>query len=255
MSVRVSFNRSSTWASIVFAHPTGNILTAEIVSALRATLADLAEERRLRLVTIEGDGQNFSFGASIPEHTAEEIARVLPDMHALIVDLLELPAPTAAIVRGRCLGGGFELTLACDAVFAADDAMFGLPEIALGVFPPAGTVLLPRRVGYARATAAILTGDARSAEDWRAMGLVEAVAPAERLSAVVGEWFGRTLERHSAEALRHTTRALRAPLVDAARAELPAVEKLYLTELMRTHDANEGVRAFLEKRAPLWRDE
>ena len=61
---------------------------------------------------------------------------MLPDMHALIVDLLELPAPTAAVIRGRCLGGGFELALACDVVFAATDATFGLPEIALGVLPP-----------------------------------------------------------------------------------------------------------------------
>lgn len=255
MSVRVSFNRSSTWASIVFAHPTGNILTAEIVRALRATLADLAQERHLRLVTIEGEGRDFSFGASIPEHTAEEIGRVLPDMHALIVDLLELPAPTAAVVGGRCLGGGFELALACDVIFAADDATFSLPEIALGVLPPAGTVLLPRRLGYARASAAILTGEPRTAEECRGMGLVEAVAPSDRLSGVVSEWFARTLERHSAAALRHATRALRAPLLEAVRAELPAVEALYLTELMRTHDANEGVRAFLEKRAPVWRDE
>ena len=255
MSVRLSFNRASTWASIVFAHPTGNIITAEIVRAFRATLADLGEARHLRLVTIEGDGRDFSFGASIPEHTAEEIGRVLPDMHALVVDLLELPAPTAAIVRGRCLGGGFELALGCDVIFAADDATFGLPEIALGVLPPAGTVLLPRRVGQAQASAAILTGESRSAEAWRAAGLVEALAPADRLHAVVEAWFARTLERHSAESLRHATRALRAPLLDAVRAGLPAVERLYLSELMRTHDANEGVRAFLEKRAPEWRDE
>jgi cyclohexa-1,5-dienecarbonyl-CoA hydratase len=255
MSVHVSFNRSSTWASIVFAHPTGNIITADIVRAVRATLADLAEERRVRLVTIEGEGADFSFGASIPEHTADEIGRVLPDLHGLVIDLLEHPAPTAAIVRGRCLGGGFELALACDAIFAADGSTFGLPEIALGVLPPAGTVILPRRVGYARASSAILTGTPRSAADWHAAGLIEQVVPADRLQPAVAEWFGRTLERHSAESLRHATRALRAPLLDAVRAELPAIEALYLTELMHTHDANEGVRAFLEKRPPVWRDE
>src|SRR5262245_39127291 len=202
MSVRVSFNRSSTWASIVFAHLTGNIITAEIVRAFRATLADLAEERHVRLVTIEGEGRDFSFGASIPEHTAEEIARVLPDMHALVVDLLELPAPTAAIVRGRCLGGGFELALACDVIFAAEDATFGLPEIALGVLPPAGTVLLPRRVGHARAASAILTGTPRSAAEWRTAGLIEDVVPADRLLAGVTGWFDRTIARPAAEALR-----------------------------------------------------
>jgi cyclohexa-1,5-dienecarbonyl-CoA hydratase len=255
MAVRVSFNREGTRASLVFAHPTGNILTADIVRALRASLADLGEERRLRLVTLEGDGRDFSFGASIPEHTADAIAGVLPDMHALIVDLLELPAPTAAIVRGRCLGGGFELALACDAIFASDDATFGLPEIRLGVFPPAATVLLPRRAGFARASAAILTGETRSAFAWRDAGVVEQVAAADHLGASVDEWFARTLATHSAAALRHATRALRAPLLDVARAELPRVERLYLNELMRSHDANEGIAAFLAKRTPQWTDE
>jgi cyclohexa-1,5-dienecarbonyl-CoA hydratase len=255
MSVQVAFNTEGTRASLVFAHPTGNILTADIIRALRASVADLAEERRLRLVTLEGAGADFSFGASIPEHTADVIARVLPEMHALIVDLLELPAPTAAVVRGRCLGGGFELALACDVIFASDDATFGLPEIALGVFPPAATVLLPRRAGFPRASAAILTGERRSAFDWRSAGVVEQVTAGDRLAAAVDEWFARTLAPHSAEALRHATRALRAPLLDAARAELPRVEGLYLNELMRTHDANEGIAAFLAKRAPQWRDE
>jgi cyclohexa-1,5-dienecarbonyl-CoA hydratase len=254
MPVHVSFDGAATRAAIVFSHPTGNILTVDLVRALRATLADLAEERHLRLVTIEGQGDDFSFGASIPEHTAEAIGAVLPEMHRLIVDLVELPAPTGAIVRGRCLGGGFELALACDAIFASDTATFGLPEIALGVFPPAASVILPRRVGYSRATSSILTGTPRPAADWHDAGLVELVAPVAEIADAASAWFTRTLARHSAESLRHATRAVRAPLLAALRDELPAVERLYLNELMRTHDATEGVRAFLEKRPPEWRD-
>lgn len=254
MPVQVSFSADATRASIVFSHPTGNILTADIIHAFRAVLADLAEERHLRLVTIEGAGAEFSFGASIPEHTAEEIGRVLPDTHALVTDLLELPSPTAAVVRGRCLGGGFELALSCDLIFAAADATFALPEIALGVFPPAAAVLLPRRVGFSRASAPLLTGESRSAGEWRDAGLIERVAAAEALAAEVTAWYERALAPHSAAALRHATRALRAPLVEAVRAELPTVEQLYLQELMRTHDANEGIAAFLDKRRPVWND-
>ena len=170
MPVSVAWNEALTRASLVIAHDPGNLLTAEVVRQLRTALEDLHDAPHLRLVTIEGAGPDFSFGASIPEHRAAEIGRVLPEAHALIVDLLTLPAPTAAVVRGRCLGGGFELALACDFIFAAETATFGLPEIALGVFPPAGAVLLPWRVGGARATSAILTGTPRSAADWRAAG-------------------------------------------------------------------------------------
>jgi cyclohexa-1,5-dienecarbonyl-CoA hydratase len=255
MALSLSFNREQTRAALTFAHPKGNILTADIVRELRAALEDLTRARHLRLLTIEGEGADFSFGASVPEHAPGAIDRVLPEMHALVVDLLECAAPTAAVVRGRCLGGGFELALSCDFIFASDDAVFGLPEIALGVFPPAASVLLPRRVGWSRATSAALAGDARPAAEWRAAGLLELVAPAAELPAAIEAWFDRTLARYSAEALGHATRAIRAPLVDAARRELPAIERLYLRELMASHDAAEGIRAFMEKRAPGWKDE
>ena len=203
----------------------------------------------LRLVTLEGAGADFSFGASVPEHRADQIGRVLPEAHALIGDLIALPAPTAAIVRGRCLGGGCELALACDFIFAADDATFGLPEIALGVFPPAAAVLMPWRAGGARATRAVLTGATQSATEWHAAGLVERTAPAAQLSATVEEWFAATLGRWSAETLRHTVRTIRAPLVRMIEQDLPEAERRYLAELMRTHDAPEGIEAFIEKRS------
>jgi cyclohexa-1,5-dienecarbonyl-CoA hydratase len=255
MALNLSFNREGTRAALTYAHPKGIILTAAIVSELRVALEDLTRARHLRLVTIDGAGGDFSFGASVPEHAPGVIDRVLPDMHALVIDLLECATPTAAIVRGRCLGGGFELALACDFIFASDDATFGLPEIALGVFPPAASVLLPRRAGWSRATSAALTGEARPAADWRAAGLLEIVAPREGLAPAIDAWFDRTLARYSAEALGHATRAVRAQLLDAVRRELPAIERLYLHDLMTSHDAAEGIKAFMEKRAPSWRDE
>ena len=167
MTVNVSFNANQTRAAFRFHHPKGNIVTCEMIAALRAGLENMSQNPHLKLVTIEGAGPDFSFGASIPEHAPDEIERVLPEMHGLVVDLLELPALTAAIVRGRCLGGGFELALACDFIFAAEDAVFGLPEIKLGVFPPAASVLLPARIGLARAMPAILTGEPAPARTGR----------------------------------------------------------------------------------------
>jgi cyclohexa-1,5-dienecarbonyl-CoA hydratase len=254
MPVTVSFNDDQSRAAFQWFHPKGNIITEEIVRALRAGLESLGPDPRLKLITIEGAGPDFSFGASIPEHTPDRIGTVLPEMHALIEDLLDAPAPTAAVVRGRCLGGGFELALSCDLIFAAEDATMGLPEIALGVFPPAGSVFLPLRAGASRANRAILTGASQPARAWYDCGLIEMLAPADSLSADVERWFTTHLAGKSAAALRHAAAAARAGVRMQIRALLPEVERLYLEDLMRTHDAAEGIEAFLQRRAPRWQN-
>jgi cyclohexa-1,5-dienecarbonyl-CoA hydratase len=235
-------------------HPKGNLLTAAVIAALRQALAGAATQSELKLIVVEGKGADFSFGASIPEHAPGEIGRVLPEMHRLIFDLLDAPAPTAAIVRGRCLGGGFELALACDFIFAAEDAVLGLPEIKLGVFPPAGAALLPPRIGAARAARALLTGETRPAREWQASGLMTLVAPASRLAVEVDRWFETHLRPRSAVALRHAAAAARLALREEVARTLPALERLYLDRLMKTADAAEGVAAFLEKRSPNWQN-
>ncbi|HET7698579.1 MAG TPA: enoyl-CoA hydratase/isomerase family protein [Vicinamibacterales bacterium] len=252
--LQVSLTDDQTRAAFRLSHPKGNIITADMVAALTQALDSLAGSPHLKLITIEGAGTDFSFGASIPEHAPGEIDRVLPQMHALLFALLDFPAVTAAIVRGRCLGGGFELALACDFVFAERTAVFGLPEIALGVFPPAASALLPARVGLARATSAILTGAERSADEWFRGGLVEQVSEPGRVAADVDAWFERHLRARSASALRHTTAAARLALRQHAGALLPELERLYLGELMGTADAAEGIAAFLARRAPRWTD-
>jgi cyclohexa-1,5-dienecarbonyl-CoA hydratase len=166
-----------------------------------------------------------------------------------------MPVPTAAVVRGRCLGGGFEIALACDFIFAGDEATFALPEIKLGVFAPVATVLLPKRVGLAPATSALMTGEARTAAEWKSLGLIAMTAPADGLSQAVDAWFARTLSQYSAEALRFAVRGLRSGISEAAARELPEIEQLYLKDVMRSQDAREGIDAFLTKRAPRWRDQ
>lgn len=252
--VSVSFDQRQTRAAFTLFHPKGNIITREMVASLRSALEAVSENPHLKLITIEGAGVDFSFGASIPEHAPDQIADVLPEMHALIYDMLDAPAPTAALVRGRCLGGGFELALACDFVFAEEDATFGLPEIALGVFPPAASALLPMKVGYARATEAILTGATVGAKDPRLGALTTLVVPRGELTSATTAWFERNLASKSAAALRHAAAAVRAGLASHARRVLPDLERLYLDDLMRTADAVEGIDAFLSKRRPAWTD-
>jgi len=243
-----------TRATFRLFHPKGNIITLEMIEALAEGLVALGGETHLKLITIEGDGEDFSFGASIPEHAPGEIERVLPEAHRLTLALLDAPAPTAAVVRGRCFGGGFEIALACDLIFASQSATFGLPEVALGVFPPAAAALLPHRVGTARATRAILSGASTSAADWHLAGLVEVVVADSDLDQTIDRWFAGHLAPKSASALRYAARAARATLQRQVAAILPELERLYLNDVMRTQDAREGLAAFLEKRVPHWTD-
>ena len=252
--VQVAFSADHTRAAFRLFHPKGNIVTGDMVAALTQALDSLTDSPHLKLVTIEGEGEDFSFGASIKEHAPGEIDRVLPLMHELIYALLDFPAPTAALARGRCLGGGFELALACDFIFAERTTVMGLPEIALGVFPPAAAALLPIRIGTARATSAILTGAPRAAEEWWRLGLLESISEPGTMAVDVDRWFDEHIRLRSAAALRHATAATRLSLRQHVRSVLPELERLYLRDVMGTADAAEGIAAFLEKRPPKWTD-
>ena len=252
--VQTIVNDAGTRVRIILSHPKGNIITTAMALEGRAAIETLVDLHSLRLVTFEGAGGEFSFGASVQEHASGLVERMLPEMHRLIRDILDIPAPTAAVVKGRCIGGGFEVALACDFIFASEDALFGIPEVALAAFPPAASALLPLRVGYARATQAILMGEARPASEWRDAGLVTLVVPEAGLDAAVDAWFEKYFAGRSAAGLRHAVAAARKGLRDKVERVLPDLERLYLNELMRTSDVSEAVTAFIEKRSPQWSD-
>jgi len=252
--LRVCARHEGQHVRLVIDRPKGNVITGEVIAALRASLADLPKAGVVKLVTLEGAGDHFSFGASVEEHLPEAVGRMLPEFHALVRDLLAVAAPTAAVVRGRCLGGGFELALACDFVFASQDATLGVPEIALGVFPPAATALLPVKVGAPRAAEALLVGEAWSAARWQEVGLVTAIAPAAELEQAVDRWLESRLLPKSAAALRHGALAARDAVRAVVEPRLAELEARYLKDLMGTADAVEGIKAFIDKRAPQWRN-
>jgi cyclohexa-1,5-dienecarbonyl-CoA hydratase len=156
-------------------------------------------------------------------------------------------------VEGSALGGGCELVAACDIVIAGERAHFGQPEIKLGVFPPVAALLLPRIIGEKRAKELILTGEMIDAAEAAKIGLVNHVLPASDLPRKINEVLSR-LRELSATALEITHKAIdlgnNRTLDDALR----DVEDIYLHELMKTSDANEGISAFMEKRKPVWRN-
>jgi cyclohexa-1,5-dienecarbonyl-CoA hydratase len=175
---------------------------------------------------------------------------MLASLHALLGAMLEWPRPILMAIRGQCLGGGLEFALAGHLMFAAPDAQFGQPEMKLGVFAPAASVLLPLRISQARAEDLLYSGRSIDSATASAWGLVNEVA--EDPAAAAAAYFEKHLAGKSAAALAHAVRAAREPFADLARSRLDDVEALYLEKLMATRDAKEGLAAFLEKRAPRW---
>jgi cyclohexa-1,5-dienecarbonyl-CoA hydratase len=253
--VESTSERDGAWRRLVLRGSRGNLLSLELVRELGAAIHVLESQRGIKWLTVEGSGGQFSYGARIQEHVPEMMATVLPETHRVFKRLLAFPAPTAALVEGRCLGGGFELALACDDIIATDDAVFGLPEIRLAAFPPAAAALLPLRVGASRATRAIVTGQTQAARYWHDAGLVSVVAPHASLREAAAAWFDTHLSPHSAVALAHAVAAARLTLRAQAEPALDRAERDYLGGLIKTADAVEGVTAFLEKRAPKWKNE
>ena len=233
--------------------PPGNVLDLEMIGSLRDMLAGAARRSHVKAIVFSGTGAHFSYGASIEEHLPEKVGALLPAFHGLFRDLLDVARPTLAVVRGRCLGGGLELASFCNWVFAAADAQLGVPEVTLGVFPPLAALILPQRVGRPRAEDLCLTGRIVGAEEARAIGLVDQVS--EDPEAAARQWIARNLLPKSAVALHFTTRAVREPLRARLLADLDALERLYLQDLMQRTDPREGIRAWIEKRQPRWTNE
>ena len=253
MNVRIATRFDGTLGQLVIDRPKANIVSLAVIEGLREALSRVSGPH-VRLVTIEGAGDHFSYGAAVDEHVPATIDRVLAALGDLVRDLLASSAPTAAVVRGRCLGGGFEIALACDFLFAADTAVLGVPEVSLGVFPPLAAAILPVRVGASRAADAVITGEPRGVSFWQSAGLVARTAPAADLDAAVDDFFRTHLAPRSAVALSAAAAASRFPVRRQIDAVLPQLERLYLDDLMRKDDALEGIAAFMEKRQPRWSD-
>ena len=232
------------------ARPKANIVDAEMIAALHGALIAHAGNTALRGVLLDAEGPHFSFGASVEEHLPAQCAQMLTAIHALVLALVEFPVPVLVAVRGQCLGGGLEVAMAGTWIFAAPDAQFGQPELKLGVFAPAASVLLPWRVSQPMAEDLLFTGRSISATEAQACGLVKAVTDDPEHAAL--SWFHEHLEPKSAAALALAVEAARAPMKHEVRHRIAEVEALYLDKLMATRDANEGLVAFLAKRKPQW---
>jgi cyclohexa-1,5-dienecarbonyl-CoA hydratase len=230
--------------------PKANLIDAAMIAALDKALADHLDNSHLGAVLIDADGPHFSFGASVEEHLPGQCAAMLRGLHGLVRRMVQAPVPILVAVRGQCLGGGLELALAGHLMFVAPDAVLGQPEMKLGVFAPAASCLLPEVVGPARAADLLWSGRSISGAEAAAVGLAQSAAADPERAAL--SYFDEHLKPKSASSLRLAVKAARLDYAARVTAKIDAVERLYLDELMATHDAVEGLEAFIGKRAAQW---
>jgi cyclohexa-1,5-dienecarbonyl-CoA hydratase len=254
MTQFVNFRIEDRVGRIAFSRPPLNVFHIPMMKEINRALESVLGVREVVAIVFESapGTRAFSAGVAVEDHAQNTVYQMLEEFHQIFRALDEAGKPTIAVVDGPAFGGGCELVTGCDIAIASDRSRFGQPEIKLGVFPPIGTVLLPRVIGDKRAREMVLTGEIIGAQEALTMGLVNYVVKPEDLAAKTEEVLNRFRELSACtlEIARHALDIARdQPLIAA----LNKVEDIYLNDLMRTQDATEGIRAFIEKRKPSWR--
>lgn len=248
-TIQLLVENRTAW--ITLDRPPLNILDIAMMGALDAALERALPESDF--VVFQGAGSKaFCAGANVADHTPERVGKMLRAFHAVFRRLATADCLTIAAVHGYCLGGGMELATFCDFVLATESAQFGQPEIKLGCYPPVAMVTLPRLIGIQAAVHLILTGCQIGSREAQRLGLVTRVVPDQELSTAVEMLLGE-LRTLSPSVLRLTRKTLSRLHPSDFLEQLEEAERVYLLELMQTHDAQEGIRAFLEKRKPVWK--
>jgi len=251
--IRADFKNDDQVLALTLNSPKGNVLDREMMLELIQALDQQGRASSIKALVLQGAGDHFSFGASVPEHQKEFAPHMLATFHDLFRTLIASNKPCLALVRGQCLGGGFELAMFCHWIFAAEDAKFGQPEINLAVFPPVASLILPHLVGQSTADDLVLSGRSITAPEAKQLGLVYSISADPQ--ATVDEFLFKHILPKSAAALQFAARASRYEMHQTFLRNIAALEKIYVQELMETDDANEGIRAFMEKRKPLWKNQ
>jgi cyclohexa-1,5-dienecarbonyl-CoA hydratase len=248
---RIAVEFAPPVARIVLNNAPLNVIDISMMEELSHSLAEIEAQHDISVVILSGEGKAFSAGVDVAAHTPDKVEAMLSKFHGVIRALVATKKVTIAAVHGHCLGGGAELAMVCDIVLTTDSAQWGFPEIKLGCYPPVACTALAALVGQKRAADLILTGRSISGKEAAEIGLATRSVAENELESAVDDCLSR-LRTLSPAALSITKKASYA--WDAMHFDkgLARAEKIYFDELMQTADAQEGIRAFMEKRKPKW---
>jgi cyclohexa-1,5-dienecarbonyl-CoA hydratase len=230
-----------------------NVLNIEMMEEISTYFEGLKKEKSLKLLVIQAAGKAFSAGVDVGEHLGDLVYKMIEVFHKMFRLMDALKVPSIAVVNGSALGGGCELALYCDMVIATEKAKFGQPEIQVGVFPPIAALVFPRMIGRKKALELILSGDIVTAQEAFNLGMINKIVPETSLVEEVNGFIEK-FKKLSGAVLKLTKEATLAGLNDDMHQGLKAIENIYLNRLMKTSDAIEGLKAFLERRKPTWKD-
>ena len=233
--------------------PKANVLNATMMGEIQSELENLNKD--VKCIQFIGSGDHFSFGASVPEHTKDNAPEMLQQFHGLFKSMINLSVPTMAMVSGQCLGGGMELAIFCNFLFLDESTRMGQPEINLGVFAPPASLILPMKVGQTKSDDLLLSGRSMKPNEIMSSGLgTKLFDDHQRMIEGANGWIEKFILPKSASSLRIANRVARLKFNKTLSENLDKLAEIYTNELMETHDANEGITSFLEKRNPQWKN-
>lgn len=250
-SSRLAVDFAPPIARITLRNPPRNVIDIPMMEELARSLSEIGAREDVSVIVLTGDGKAFSAGVDVAAHTPHKVEEMLTKFDAVIRALVATKKVTIGAVDGHCLGGGAELALVCDIVFTTESAQWGFPEIKLACYPPVACTALAAIVGQKRAAELILTGRTIRGKEAADMGLANRALPENGLLAAVDECIGQ-LRKLSPAALALAKKASYAWDSMHFDKGLARAERIYFDELMKTFDAHEGIRAFMEKRDPKW---
>ncbi|HEY7096007.1 MAG TPA: enoyl-CoA hydratase/isomerase family protein [Terriglobales bacterium] len=247
---RIALDVHAPVARLTLHKPPLNIIDIPMMEELADALDAIESNPRIAVIVISGS-TNFSVGVDIAAHIPAKIQEMLSKFHGVIMRLVTSKKVTVATVLGHCLGGGAELAMVSDLVYTSESAIWGFPEIKLACYPPVAATALAALVGQKHASDLILTGRTINGKEAATMGLANLAVPSDQVDTALGQALDHLLTLSPA-ALAVTKKAIYAWDSIHFDKGLARAEKIYLEELMKTSDVQEGVNAFMEKRTPSW---
>ncbi|EKE02804.1 MAG: hypothetical protein ACD_20C00330G0018 [uncultured bacterium] len=249
----ISVKQEEFVAKITLSKPPLNVLDTEDLIHLQETLKDLNKQENLKLIVIDSNQKVFSAGVNVSDHSKNKILGMLGAFHEVFYLMLDLNVPIMSLVKSDSFGGGSELALFCDLVVASEKASFSHPEIKLGCYPPVSLVNLPNLIGDKKALEIILTGNKLSAKEALDLNLINYVFKEEEFDQKSQELINSIIS-NSASVIKTTLKAFKKVNYSEIKEKLSISEKIYIEELMNLEDAEEGIKSFLEKRSPVWKN-
>lgn len=240
-------------ARMTLDRPEHNLLNEAMLRELADGIAHAGERDDIKLIVIDSACKVFCGGIDIGEYTSQRVFQMLDAFHAAFAGMLEVGKPVVCVVNGPAIGGGAELAAFGDLVIATPRAKFAQPEITIGIFPPLASTILPFLVGPKIALELVLTGEAVTAERALELGMVNRLVPEAKLEQTVNELVS-SINGHSGPVLTMAKKAILGGMGLSLRDGLKHSMNIFLNELYRLEDSQEGLRALVEKRKPNWKN-